>query len=168
MSYEDRFIAADELITHLDSVFAGVPNPLLQSKYVGFLAVSAVTVYELAVKDILINFAKNKHAVFGSFTAETCARLNGRIKREHLEDEFIVKFGSKYKTRFKKMVDRQERLFITSHGVSIKNCYSNIITWRNQFAHEGVIPAYATYDEVKNSYQHGKTVIKCLFSTLVR
>ena len=117
MGYEDRFIPADDLIAHLDTVFTGVADPLLQSKYVGFLSVSAVTVYELAIKDILINFSQKKHNVFGSFTAETCARLNGRIKKDDLEKDFIKKFGVKYLSRFRKILEEEESSFLNSQGV---------------------------------------------------
>lgn len=168
MPYVDRFIPADSLIAHLDSVLVGVTDPFIKSRYVGFLSVSAVTVYELAVKDIFVSFAKKKHLVFGIFTEELCSRLNGRIKRDDLDDGYIKKFGEKYSKRFKSKVNEKEELFFDSDGVSIKNCYGNIITWRNQFAHEGIIPPTATYDEVKKAYEYGKNVIHCLAESLVR
>lgn len=40
--------------------------------------------------------------------------------------------------------------------------YGNIILWRNQFAHEGIIPATPTYEEVKKAYHLGKNIIDCL------
>jgi len=130
--------------------------------------VSAVTVYELAVKDIFIAFASQKNSVFGSFTAEYCSRMNGKIKREDLEKDFIKRFGSKYMKRFQKKIEECEKTSLRISGISVKACYSNLITWRNQFAHEGVLSTTATYDEVKKSYQQGKMIIDCLAQTLVR
>jgi hypothetical protein len=46
--------------------------------------------------------------------------------------------------------------------------YGNIITWRNQFAHEGIIPTTATYDEVKKAYHIGKNIIDCLAVAMKR
>jgi hypothetical protein len=46
--------------------------------------------------------------------------------------------------------------------------YDNIITWRNQFAHEGQIPTHATYLEAVEAYEVGKQVIECLASAMKR
>jgi hypothetical protein len=51
MPYTDHFTLADDYITHLDAVIGGITDPFINSRYTGFLSVSAVTVYELALKD---------------------------------------------------------------------------------------------------------------------
>ena len=53
MPYLDHFQHADDVVTHLNSVVPTIPDPLLRAKYVGFVSVAAVTVYELAIKEIL-------------------------------------------------------------------------------------------------------------------
>ena len=52
MAYGDHFKLADDLIRHLTPGVAGIADPFLASRYSGFVAVAAVTVYELAVKEI--------------------------------------------------------------------------------------------------------------------
>jgi hypothetical protein len=46
--------------------------------------------------------------------------------------------------------------------------YSNLILWRNNFAHVGNVPATATYAEVTQSYEDGKFVIHALAASMVR
>ena len=52
MAYQDHFKLADDMISHLDSVVGGITDSFVTSRYVGFVAVAAVTVYELAIKEI--------------------------------------------------------------------------------------------------------------------
>ena len=46
--------------------------------------------------------------------------------------------------------------------------YSNIIIWRNTFAHEGKLNTTATYAEVIQAYQDGKEVIHSLADAMTR
>lgn len=166
MIYSDHFVLADDYITHLDAVILGISDPFIKSRYAGFLSVSAVTVYELAIKTIFIDFAKKKHSTFGTFVNSHFTRINGRIKLENIKNEYVPRFGDKYLTRFKTKLDKKEKEVLKSAGASIKSSYSNIITWRNDFAHAGQIPVTATYDEVKKAYAMGKIVIDCLAESM--
>ena len=65
--YENRFSLADDYVLHLETALKAIDDPFVASRYIGFVAISAVTVYELAIKDILIAFCKKKHNVFGTF-----------------------------------------------------------------------------------------------------
>jgi hypothetical protein len=60
MPYVDQFQLADDYLAHLDAVIVQITDPFIKSRYTGFLAVSAVTVYELAIKSIFIDFAHRK------------------------------------------------------------------------------------------------------------
>jgi hypothetical protein len=168
MAYGAHFQLADDYISHLDQVISGLTDPFIKSRYTGFLAVSAVTVYELAIKTIFCDFAQGKHKVLGSFTNAYFARINGRIKVQIIRDEYITKFGDKYLKRFDKRLTARELHILQTQGDSVRASYGNIITWRNGFAHEGIIPATATYDEVKKAYQLGKHVIHCLAESMKR
>ena len=68
MAYTDHYILADGVITHLNGVVAGLTDQFLVSRYIGFVSVSAVTVYELAIKEIFTSFGEKKHKVLGQFT----------------------------------------------------------------------------------------------------
>jgi len=168
MPYTDHFKLADDYLVHMDAVIATIADPFIKSRYVGFITVSAVTVFELAIKEIFIDFAKKKHVILGNFTLAYFDRINGRIKRDVLQDDYIKKFGEKYVTRFLKKMDQKEKAVLAAEGASVKQSYANIITWRNDFAHEGNLKVMATYEEVKKSYFLGKHVIHCLAETMIR
>lgn len=168
MSYLEHFKLADDLIDQLDSMLVVQPDPLVQARYAGFLAVSAVTVYELAIKRIFRDFAHAKHKVLGCFTEAYFDRINGKIRIDSIRDEYVKKYGAKYVTRFVRKLDEAETRILRVERASLRSSYSNIITWRNNFAHEGRIPSTATYDEVKRSYTRGKLVIECLFTSMQR
>lgn len=63
MPYVDHFQHADNVVEHLNGIVPTIADPLLQAKYLGFVSVVAVTVYELAIKTIFIEFAQHKHKV---------------------------------------------------------------------------------------------------------
>jgi hypothetical protein len=168
MPYVDHFQLADDYLAHLDTVIVQITDPFIKSRYTGFLAVSAVTVYELAIKTIFIEFANRKHHVLGNFTAAYFDRINGRIKTDIIRDDYIKKFGERYVKRFRKKLEEREQQILKSEKRSVKSSYANIITWRNGFAHEGQIQTVATYEEVKLAYVTGKHLIHCLADTMSR
>ena len=93
-----------------------IADPLLKAKYVGFVAVAAVTVYELAIKEIFIEFARKRHRVFGDFTESYFERINGRIKLDEIKGEYIRRFGSEYKREFQsRLKERAEKYFQDNH-----------------------------------------------------
>ena len=168
MAYEDHFKLTDDFLNHLGSVIGANPDPWITSRYVGFLAVSATTVYELAIKDIFIEFCEKKNGVFGHFAASHFSRLNGRIKTDDLRGQHVKSFGAKYVNRFKRKEEELEKQFFRSQGVSVRSSYDNIIQWRHQFAHGGLIPQTPSYEEVVESYKLGKEIVHCLAQTMVR
>ena len=137
MSYIDHFQLADDYITHIDPTIRSITDPFILSRYTGFLSDSAVTVYELAIKTIFIDFASKKHNVFGAFTFSHFDRINGRIKLHELRKTHIRSFGDKYLNRFDRNLEKMENNILISEGVSVRNSYNNIIQWRHDFAHEG-------------------------------
>lgn len=168
MSYVNHFRHADDVIEHLDTVMPAIADPLLQAKYVGFVSVAAVTVYEQAVKEIFINFAQRKHKVLGNFTEVYFHRINGKIKIKVIHDEYISKFGDKYQKRFKKKLGKASKDYLVANRRDLTSSYANLITWRNDFAHEGKINSTTTYSEVVQAYEDGKEVIHCLAETMTR
>jgi hypothetical protein len=168
MAYTDHFKIADDLVAHFDSVVGAILDPFLASRYTGFVAVAAVTVYELAAKEILCSFGEKKHAVLGNFTRAYFDQINGRIKYRILHERYVASFGNKYVLRFKREIARCEKETLLIKKKSILTSYDNIITWRHQFAHEGQVPTNATYKEAVDAYQTGKVVIDCLASSMRR
>ena len=168
MAYTDHFQLADDLISHLDSVVVSIVDPFITSRYVGFVSVSAVTVYELAIKEIFIDFAQKKHKVFGVYAESHFRRLNGRIKTGELRNTHIPRFGERYVKRYRKLEGEAEAAALRHRGLSILAAYNNLIEWRHQFAHQGQIPTTATYAEVTQAYQTGKEIIHCLAKAMRR
>lgn len=168
MSYTTFFPAADKVITHLAGVVAATDDQDLIGQYTGFAAVSAVTIYELAIKTVFIEFAERKHAVFENFVGAYFDRINGRITLRDLCKDYVPRFGEKYAKRFTRVLDEEEKRRLIAQGISIRSSYGNLISWRHEFAHEGRVPTNATFAEVRSAYQNGKVVIDCLATTMVR
>jgi RiboL-PSP-HEPN len=168
MAYDSHFKHADDVVTHLNSIVPQLRDPLLESKYVGFVTIAAVTVYEMAIKDIFLEFAQRKHLIFGNFVKVYFERINGKIKKKVIEDEYLAKFGEKYVERFRRNIDSEARRHLGLHRRDVNSAYANLITWRNSFAHEGAIKTTATYIEAVQSYEDGKIVIRCLADALKR
>lgn len=168
MSYGSHFALADNYIYHTNKVIDGIADPLIQRQYIGFIAISAVTVYELAIKDIFINFSNSKHKILGAVVTDLYKRINGRITINELRDKHIPRFGEKYKARFIKRLDEIESAILNTHNRSIKASYANIIVWRNNFVHNGHIPSNASLNEINQAYPDGKIIINVLARTMTR
>lgn len=168
MPYTDHFRATDDLVAHLNLVVPGIVYPALKSQYIGFLNVSVVTVFELCIKDLLVEFARKKNKSFGVYCANVFEKLNGRVSLKDLKEVHVKKFGEKYVTKFSSRLEVLEVDALRDRGVSLKSSYGNIIVWRNKFAHEGVLPANASYGETCSGYDAGKEIISCLAQAMVR
>src|SRR5687767_6055186 len=108
MVYSDHFAIADDFIVHLDGIMVEIGDPFLQGRYLGFVSLSAVTVFELAIKDVLLKFAEKKHTVLGNMARAKLDQINGRIKLPNLRNEFIRPFGEKYLERFNRNLNSSE------------------------------------------------------------
>ena len=168
MPYDEHFILADNFLGHLDGVISGIQDDELKSRYTGFVAVTSVTVYELAIKQIFFDFAKKKHRIFGEFVREKFSKMNGRIGKDELLGDHVKMFGAKYVTKFKSNLELLEKEVLVREGRSVKSCYANVILWRNGFVHGGKIPENATYEEARTSFIFGKSLVICLAESMKR
>lgn len=167
MSYVDLFTDTDQTIQHLSTIVSEV-DIVLQSQYAGFAAVSAITVYELAIKNVFFEFSRKKHISYGNFVEKHFHRINGRIGLKDIRDEYLPRFGEKYKNKFQSLLNLRDAISIAQQNGSVKSSYGNLVVWRNEFAHEGRVPTNATFAEVYRAYDLGKIVIDCLAQALVR
>ena len=166
MAYADRFIATDNLIIHLKTAIGTITDPAIQANYAGFLSVSSVTVYELAIKDIFFEFASKKNKVFGAFVEKRFRQLNGRIKISDLKGEHIKPFGDKYLKKFENILQAKESHFFSTLKISIPTDYGNLITCRHKYVHGGY--PTLTMNEVINCYNSGKEILHCLDDSMKR
>jgi len=166
MPYTDRFIATDNLIGHLNTFVGTIADPIIQANYAGFLSVSSITVYELAIKDIFNEFAIQKHKVFGTFSTSHFSKINGRINISDLKGVHIKLFGEKYLTNFKKKLEDKENTHVRASRISIITDYGNLIMCRHEYVHKGA--PTLTINEVIDCYKNGKEVIHCLNDAMKR
>lgn len=87
---------------------------------------TAVTVYELAIKEILCTFASKKHKVLGHFAHTYIDRINGRIKLGMINDDYVRRFGKKYVDSFKVKTAAAEKKSLAMTHRSILSNYNNI------------------------------------------
>jgi hypothetical protein len=168
MAYRSHFAHADSIIAHLGSLRGPSLDPLLEAKYVGFVAVACVTVFEMAVKEILVSFANKKHAILGNVIRTRCERMNGRIQLDMLKQDYVLPFGDKYRNKLDRQVTSCVNAGLQTKRRDIRVSYKNIILWRHDFAHSGAVTGNATWAEVVQAYDDGKEIIDCLNRALTR
>lgn len=166
MTYTDRFITTDNLISHLIPYIDTVPDAKIKSDYAGFLSVSAVTVYELAIKDIFFDFAQKKNVVFGNFIEKHFSRINGKINIADLKGQHIKPFGDKYLKKFEDKLKVKENFVFKNDRKHVRTDYGNLIQCRHSFVHGGAINL--TFNDVISSYKIGKEVIHSLSDAMNR
>lgn len=166
MAYTDRFTSTDDLVNHLQPVVATISDQSLKSKYAGFLSVNAVTVYELAIKDIFKEFSNKKNSVFGCFIEKYFSQINGRIVLKDLKAQHIKSFGDKYLEKFEKKLTVREKAILRTLRKDVRSSYSNLIICRHKYVHAGT--PTLSFNEVVESYNLGKEVIHSLYEAMTR
>lgn len=167
MSYQDHFRLVDDVSNHLDTTVIAA-DAFLQSRYVGFYAVAAAAVLELALKEIVINFGGANHPLFGKYLTSRYERINGRIKLSDISNEHLKPFGKAFQKRFSRLLKRVDGYCIKRNGYSIKLSYESLFVCRHQFVHEGSVPVDTGYVDIKRGFAAGKIVMGCLAKTLSR
>lgn len=159
------FSQSDFVLNHLDGLIANA-DAFIASRYSGFVAVAAVTTFEIIIREKLIAFCTSKHKVFGAFSEALFQKTNARIKVEHLRTDYLKRFGDKYLKRFDARLEQLEAEGLREGVGSIKTSYKNIVQWRHDFVHDGRLPEYAGYPEARLAYQNGKRVVTLFCESL--
>lgn len=167
MTYIRHFQLVDDVSAHFDETVNSA-NAFLQSRYVGFYAVSSAAVLELALKEVVVGFARHHHSMFGEYVASRYEKINGRIRLDHITDEHLKPFGSTFKNRFRELLEQADQLSIRESSYSVRSSYEILLTCRHQFSHEGSIPEATSYADIKKGFDAGKVVMECLAKTLAR
>lgn len=162
MAYTDRFKPADDLFSTFSGTI-GIYTDDFKSKITGFLAVSAVTCYELAIKEILIDFASSKHNEFGNFVANHLSRINGKIQIDNLK-ELIKNFESHYSSDFENQLKSCEQSLPTHEKIAMRSNYKDLILCRHRFIHANNVTL--SFQECRDYYFLGKNVIRALSDTM--
>lgn len=166
--YTDRFVKADTVINHIRTLSLPQGDYILQESYAGFICVISVATYEMAIKDILVDFCTKNNPLFGNFFASRFSRINGNIEINKIKSSFLEHFGSSYVTDFDDILNFEKNKLLQVIHRDIKISYKNIITWRHHFAHSATFktPMTATLADVCDDYEAGKNVIHCLYAIL--
>jgi len=157
------FSDSDSFIKHIKDTSSNINDDFVTSRYVGFIAVSAVTIYEVNVRQLLMEFANKTHPMLGNFASNTFDKLNARISRDEIK-KYLKYFGEEYSDRFKEIIDEKENE--REIEGSVKSSYANLLTWRHQFVHAGTLPNQATFQESFKAYELGKEVVYALSEAL--
>lgn len=165
MPYKDNFIFADDLISQLNPIIKNLNNPYIETKFTGFLIVSSVTVLEMALKNIFIDFAKMKHIILGNFCDVYFNKIHGKIRLEDIKGDYLNKFGKIYKNDFISKLETLQENELLTNRISITDSYTNLITWRNDFVHQFKI-SNATFQDTIFAYECGKKIMDCLSDCL--
>lgn len=158
MTFQDRFKDVDDLIAGLGPIVPTLPGPI-QPKLVVFLAVNAVTAYELAIKEIIEDYATSKHEDFGEFVRNAYARINGKIKIKDLKDQ-LKKFGEKYEYNFTEALNEKKTEVFNEEHVDLFSCYDNLLVCRHFYIHRNNVTL--SFDECIKDYNIGKHVLETL------
>jgi hypothetical protein len=165
MAYSNHFRLVDDVSAHFDAAVIAA-DAFMQSRYVGFYAVASAAVLELALKEVIVDFARHHHSLFGSYLASRYEKINGRIGLSSIADEHLKPFGKDFQNRFKRLLKRVDGLSIKKRGYSVILSYEALLTCRHEFAHEGSVPASTSYTDIKKGFEAGKIVMACFEKTL--
>lgn len=163
MTYAKHFALVDDVASHFDAAVTGL-DPFTVTRYAGLYAVSSAAVLELALKEIVIEFARSRDAVFGDYIAARYEFINGRIKLTHIKQDHLEPFGKSYLRRFDRLVKWLDTYGVKRRRGSLISAYGNLLTCRHKFAHEGLTTC--TYGEVKAGFEAGKRIMACLHRAL--
>ena len=145
------FDESDSYMKHVAKAIQDLNDDAISTRYVGFVAITAVTTYEIAIKKILIEFAHKTNSTLGNFASKHFEKLNARIDRDEI-GQYLSYFGDSYKEDFKNAIDSAEAQ--KANEGSIKASFSNLLTWRHEFVHAGTLPNQATFKEAITAYEH--------------
>lgn len=159
--YTTFFNNSDIVIKHMQSLSTSIPINL-QPTYAGFVCIIAVATYEMAIRNILVDFCTNQNKLFGDFFNSKFPKLNGNIDLERINSQFLSHFGKKYRSNFDDLVNFEDKYLLQKEGKKLKDSYKNIITYRHAFAHTATFTYNATLTEVCTFYFTGKRIIECL------
>ena len=147
--------------------FAPPPGPegdAFRADLAGLLAIAYVAAFENCVKTIFISFGTATNPILGTVTEHHFEKLASKIHYDFLGDGYALQFGHVYKAKYLKCLNAEEAAVLAASQVSMKEAYANMLTWRNKFAHEGVM--LTTLEEVTAAYPMAKRVIAALDSAM--
>lgn len=143
---------------------AGPATDDYRADLAGLLTTAYVAAYENCIKSIFISFAGSKNRILSSMASFHFDKINSKIHYNHIGSTYARQFGENYRIYYNKTLDDKENDYLRTHGVSIKESYSNLLKWRHAFAHEG--KKLATLEEVVSCKDISRHVIFIIDETM--
>jgi hypothetical protein len=103
----------------------------------GLLVVAMAASYESCVKETLITFASRHHDQFGIFAQSHFRKLNSRISLQDLYG-YAKTFDKTVHKKFTQLIESRKSKLVTRIGRDFTTAYSQILSWRHDFAHAGL------------------------------
>lgn len=135
---------AGNTLDYLHALRLKETDPFMSTKLAGFLVITVVSAVEVKVREICENSASKHNIYFGNYVASVMEKTNAKVRWDDLI-EYAARFQSSYKLDLKNRAKVAERRSLKQTQISLKTSYENLLTWRNQFAHQG--HASCTFDE---------------------
>tara|TARA_B100000965_G_scaffold114772_1_gene94707 strand:+ start:1448 stop:1960 length:513 start_codon:yes stop_codon:yes gene_type:complete len=129
-----------------------------RSDLAGLIVVAIAAAYEACVKEVLVNYASERHPDFQAFVNNQFEKLSSRVNVSDLNTyakRFNPQIHSNFKERLKQRRDRLEGRV----GVNIQTRYEQILSWRHEFAHAGI--KNTTIQEATEFHKYAKRVLYC-------
>lgn len=149
----------DDLIKRTDDLPAET-----KANIAGLLCVSAITVIEVCIKEMILDHANRIHVIFGSYISKEFEHTNAKVKIAHIKEMYLEKVDSSLSRQLEDFIVRCDSYYLSVYRRSIRSSYNNLITNRHSFVHENVINL--TLSEVKLFYQDSKEIVGCIYSIL--
>lgn len=124
----------------------------------GLLVVAIASAYESCVKEVLISHASSKHGDFEYFVTRHYSKLNSKIGKDDLI-KYTKLFSPKVHDDFKLLLLKRGQAIESRTGMSITAKYSQILSWRHDFAHAGL--QNTTVSEAAKFHRFAKRVLYC-------
>ncbi len=122
----------------------------------GLLVVLMAASYESCVKETLIGYATRHHNQFGNFARNQFRKLNSRISMSDLYS-YTSNFDNSVNEKFKQIINDLKNRLLNRVGRDITTAYSQILSWRHDFAHAGV--RNTTVEEALMNHRLAKRVL---------
>lgn len=157
---------AEELTTKITEVVPGPgpSNDLLRLHLSGLLILNYAATIENCIKICVRDFALRQHPVVSAMVDHHYSKLNSKITFDDIKDNVLKPLGSKYVNAFKDRLNKEEDYYMRRYRTSMKGTYSNLITWRHAYAHQGSFinskSSPASFEEVASSLRVVRDVIR--------
>lgn len=122
----------------------------------GLIVVAIAASYESCVKAVLIGYAARHNPEFETFVAYHFQKLNSRVRPSDLYKYARTCSNDVHRKFGELIIDRRKRIN-TRIGKNIFDAYEQVLSWRHDFAHEGV--RNTTIEEAMATHRLAKRVL---------